>query len=240
MIPSTSQHATSPLASCKASILVNTFLEGLDDEVIDGMAFDCSSSFSSLEASPVTFPLQGPVPGLYAPTQENPSSTREGKPSELLPPPGPATSKAPLVTTQTPTFLGSNSNPFIWELAITKSPLPTSDVGPCTLPLQPCIQKANLDGHPLCNVLQKCQERFTQIKGVFVELANLLDWPVSQVKKWFSSIIKGSRTTSEWNLYQAYLFRHHEEELQHCDLQDSTGTQPLPMYLLAPNEQYRL
>ncbi|KNZ76921.1 hypothetical protein J132_10868 [Termitomyces sp. J132] len=42
--------------------------------------------------------------------------------------------------------------------------------------------------------------------------------------------MKGSRTTSEWNLYQAYFPGHHEEELQHCGLQDGTDSDCWPSF----------
>ncbi|KAG5715651.1 hypothetical protein E4T56_gene447 [Termitomyces sp. T112] len=72
--------ASSPTPTSQNTQVLQDFLDGLDDEVIASMAFDCSSPFSSLEAENLTSPhieesLTSPacIDNAFSPTGEDPS-----------------------------------------------------------------------------------------------------------------------------------------------------------------------
>ncbi|KAG6867710.1 hypothetical protein C0993_012018 [Termitomyces sp. T159_Od127] len=120
-------------------------------------------------------------------------------------------SEAQCTNTQTPMPSSSDtSNPFIHEPAITPASKHFAS------------QQTTPEGRLSNADLHQCEESFAMIQEIFLELSCLLSQPVSQIKKWFYSGLKGSRNKNSWNLYQAYFPKHREDELQRCGLEDGT------------------
>lgn len=248
--------------SLNTQAMVNELLDGLDEELIASMAYDRSSSFSSLEdehtqadntpckkkSLPIKDTSSPPVEDNPAPAVKSNSSQflddffRTGEFQPIVLPPGPAPSKAldlavsptqpndktpdsfikKPVRSVSPSEEHSLSPPTHTPPAMHSAPSKEHSITPPTHS-PPSKPQASTDGRPSRVTLQQCEESFLRIEKIFIELARLVQRPVSQVKKWFIAGIKIPRTTSNWNLYQAYFADHCEEELQRCGLENGTG-----------------
>ncbi|KAG6877326.1 hypothetical protein C0993_008546 [Termitomyces sp. T159_Od127] len=241
------------------------FFDGLDDKVLASLAYDHSSSFSSLEdehsqacsasvkqcAKQVSAPddevapakaAKDTTPPIDVDVNTTPASHSlledfflAGGFEPLVIPSGVSILHAPnAATTFTPTLSDSDTtDPFLQELATSPSKAPqktSSRDHPSTPPSKPSSQKTSSEGRPSKTALKQCQRGFMHIDKIFVELADSLGRPVSQVEKWFFLGMKGSRSTSEWNLYQAYFFKHCEEELQRCGRCEDTDSDCWPSF----------
>ncbi|KAG6870728.1 hypothetical protein C0992_012598 [Termitomyces sp. T32_za158] len=83
---------------------------------------------------------------------------------------------------------------------------------------------------PSKTTLKQCHESFLSIEKTFDELARLVKRPVSQVKNWFYSGMRDSRSTNKWDLYRAYFKNHRDGELERCGLEDGNDVDCWPTF----------
>ncbi|KAG6901224.1 hypothetical protein C0995_015058, partial [Termitomyces sp. Mi166 len=200
-----------PLNSAKDQ--VNDFLDSLDNNIIASLAYNCSSSFSSLESERLLAVLASVKGSLTAykdascAAKDSSVSIKEDKPAEhflledfyiaseyqeILLPSGSKTSEAPHAASLSP-VLSSNDilDPLI-QKSIFSGNLPKKPLPPATCtPLSKLFSQNVLpfEGCPSHAALKQCEKSFVCIEEIFVKLAHSLQQPVSLVKKMYFSIM---------------------------------------------------